>query len=139
MRRINWNARRYNGRKLRWKKEPRTVCIDACLREINGVGRQEGLETRGCKWMNDWLDRSRMYNRSCCHFFFLEFELLDNSQTCSMGCVFLFYGYDSFDSIERSSNGLRECRVQGVKIYIYRSWMNDTLYFPYIRKWLVSW
>lgn len=56
-------------------------------------GRQEGMEARGVQ-MNEWLTwpHSKMYNRAPNrHFFLLEFVFADNTGTCSMGCVFLFY------------------------------------------------
>lgn len=50
---INWNTREDNGRKLRWRKEPRTVCIDAWLRKMNGGRRRDGNSRGANEWMTD--------------------------------------------------------------------------------------
>lgn len=61
---------------------------------------KKGWKLEGCKWMNDWLDRSKMYNRRASnrHFFLLEFVFADwilgrvqwAVSFCSMGTIHCF-------------------------------------------------
>lgn len=61
---------------------------------------KKGWKLEGCKWMNDWLDRSKMYNRRASnrHFFLLEFVFADwilgrvqwAVRFCSMGTIHCF-------------------------------------------------